>query len=165
MKIRMMLAVAAAALVTQSAWAESKVGFINTQRVMREAVPAVQAQKKLEKEFARRDQELQQMAKRLQTMKADFDKNSVTMSASDRRNKERDFGDLNREFQRKQREFREDLNVRQNEEMSVVLERANRTVKAIAEAEGLDIVLQDAVWASPRIDITEKVIKALADGN
>ena len=86
------------------------------------------------------------------------------MSESDKRNKEREFNDLNRDFQRKQREFREDLNQRRNEELAAVLERANKAIKAIAEAEKYDVILQEAVYAAPRVDITDKVIKALADG-
>ena len=151
------------ALAPYSAFAENKIGFVNTERVFKEAAPAVRAQKKLEKEFEKRDQELQRMAKQLQGMQENLEKNSVTMSETDRRNKEREFGDLNRDFQRKQREYREDLNQRRNEELASVLERANKSIKAIAEAEKFDIIFQEAVYASPRIDITDKVIKALAD--
>lgn len=163
---RTMLAVslsAAMLAVAGPAAADTKIGFVNTQRVFREAPAAVKAQKKLDGEFAKRDQELQSMAKKLQGMQEGLEKNSVTLSDADRRNKERELNDLNREFQRKQREFREDLNLRQNEEMASVLERANRAIKAIAEAEKYDLILQDAVWANPRLDITEKVIKALSD--
>ncbi|MEW5888048.1 MAG: OmpH family outer membrane protein [Pseudomonadota bacterium] len=140
-----------------------KIGFVNTERIFRDAAPAVRAQKKLEKEFEKRDQELQRMAKQLQSMQESLEKNSMTMSETDRRNKEREFNDLNRDFQRKQREFREDLNQRRNEELAQVLERANKAIKAIAEAEKYDIIFQEAVYANPRIDITDKVIKALAD--
>jgi outer membrane protein len=145
------------------ALAEMKIGFVNTERIFRDAAPAVRAQKKLEKEFEKRDQELQRMAKQLQSMQESLEKNSMTMSETDRRNKEREFNDLNRDFQRKQREFREDLNQRRNEELAQVLERANKAIKAIAEAEKYDIIFQEAVYANPRIDITDKVIKALAD--
>lgn len=157
--------VVAAVLLTTAfpAAAEMKIGFVNTERIFREAAPAVRAQKKLEKEFEKRDQELQRLAKQLQAMQENLDKNSVTLSESDRRNKEREFADNNREFQRKQREFREDLNQRRNEELASVLERANKSIKSIAEAEKFDIIFQEAVYASPRIDITEKVIKALSD--
>lgn len=103
------------------------------------------------------------MAKKLQSLQEGLEKNAVTLSESDRRNKEREINDLNRDFQRKQREFREDLNLRQNEEMAAVLERANKAIKAIAESEKYDLILQDAVWANPRLDITDKVIKALSD--
>jgi outer membrane protein len=153
------------ALISGPAMAEAKIGFVNSDRVMREAAPAVRAQKRLEKEFEKRDQELQRIAKELQTMHDGLEKNGLTLSDVDRRQKERDFNDLNRDFQRKQREFREDLNQRRNEELASVLERANKAVKQIAEAEKFDIIFQEAVYASPRIDITEKVIKVLTDGN
>ena len=119
---------------------------------------------KLEAEFARRDQELQRMAKQLQTMQEKLEKDSVTMSESDRRKQERDFSELSREFQRKQREFREDLNLRQNEENGAVIEKANKAIKRIAEAEKFDLILQDVVWVHPKLDITDKVIKALSEG-
>ncbi len=149
------------ALISTGVYAESKIGFVNSDRVMREAPAAVQAQSRLEKEFAGRDSELQSMAKELQAIQSDLEKNGLTMSEADRRKKERDFGDLNRDFQRRQREFREDLNQRRNEELAAVLDRANKAVKTIAEREKYDIIFQEAVYASPAIDITDKVIKEL----
>ena len=146
-----------------SAEAEMKIGFVNGQRVINESPQAAKAKKKLEKEFATRDQDLQKIAKQLQTMQESLDKNGVTMSDTDRQAKEREFNDLNRDFQRRQREFREDLNLRQNEEMSAIYERVNKAIKQIAEAEKFDLILQEAVYVSPRIDLTEKVIKALAE--
>jgi outer membrane protein len=157
------LAASLLTIAAPAAFAESKIGFVNSDRVMREAAPAVRAQQRLEKEFEKRDQELQRMGKELQSVQEDLERNGVTMAESDRRTKERSFNDLNRDFQRKQREFREDLNQRRNEELASVLDRANRTIKQIAEAEKYDVILQEAVYASPRIDITDKVIKALAD--
>lgn len=157
------LAAAMLGLAAPSALAESRLGFVNSDRVMREAAPAVRAQQRLEKEFEKRDQELQRVGKELQALQEDLERNGVTMAETDRRTKERQFNDLNRDFQRKQREFREDLNQRRNEELASVLDRANRAVKQIAEAEKYDVILQEAVYASPRIDITDKVIKALAD--
>ncbi|GBG01797.1 outer membrane protein chaperone [Azospira sp. I13] len=141
----------------------SKIGYVNTQRVFRDAPAAVKAQKKLDAEFSRRDQDLQSMAKKLQSLQESLEKNGVTLSDSDRRNKERELNDLNRDFQRRQREFREDLNLRQNEEMAAVLEKANKAIKQIAENEKFDLILQDVVWVSPKLDITDKVIKALSD--
>nr|WP_211161508.1 OmpH family outer membrane protein [Aromatoleum bremense] len=158
------LAAALLSVAAPAALAESRLGFVNSDRVMREAAPAVRAQQRLEKEFEKRDQELQRLGKELQALQEDLERNGVTMAEADRRNKERSFNDLNRDFQRKQREFREDLNQRRNEELASVLDRANRAVKQIAEAEKYDVILQEAVYASPRIDITDKVIKALADG-
>jgi outer membrane protein len=141
-----------------------KLGFVNTERILRDAVPAQRAQKKIEAEFQKRDQELAKIAGDLKRMQDDLDKNSVTMGEAQRRNREREFADLNRDFQRKQREFREDLNQRRNEELAQVVELANRVIRQIAEQEKFDIIFQDAVFASPRIDITDKVIKALDSG-
>jgi outer membrane protein len=163
--MRTLLLAAALAIAACPAWAQSgKLGFVNTERILRDAAPAQRAQKKIEVEFQKRDQELAKIAEQLKRMQGDLDKNSVTMSDSQRRNKEREFGDLNREFQRKQREFREDLNQRRNEELAQVVEQANRVIRQIAEQEKFDIIFQDAVFASPRIDITDKVIKALDSG-
>lgn len=153
-----------ALFVTGVGATELKVGYVNTQRIFRDAPAAQKAAKKLEGEFSRRDQDLQKMAKQLQGLQADLEKNSVTMAESDRRAKEKEFGELSREFQRKQREFREDLNLRQNEENAAVIEKANRAIKQIAEAEKYDLVLQDVVWVSPKLDMTDRVIKALAEG-
>ena len=157
------LAALVLAVFAQTAAAEVRVGFVNSDRVMKEAPPAKKAQQKLEKEFEKRDQELQRLAKQLQGMQEALEKNGMTMAEGERRNKEREFNELNRDFQRKQREFREDLNQRRNEELASVLERANKTIRQIAEAEKYDIIFQEAVYASPRIDITDKVIKALTE--
>jgi len=155
-----LLAVFASSSIAQS---ESRVGYVNLERILRDSAPAMRAQKKIEQEFAKRDQELGKMADQLKRLQDTLEKNAVTMSESERVKREREFADLNREFQRKQREAREDFNQRRNEELSGVIERANRAVKQIAEAEKYDVIFQEAVWASPRIDITDKVIKALDD--
>ena len=145
------------------ALAQSKVGFVSLERILREAPAAQRAQKKLEQEFSKRGQELAKMAEQLKKLQEGLDRNSVTMSESDRQKREREFGELNRDFQRKQREFNEDVAQRRSQELSEVIQRANLAVKQIAEAENLDVVLQNehVVWASPRIDITDRVIKAL----
>ncbi len=151
------------ALLAMPALAEMKLGFVNGQRVVNESQQAKKAKQKIEKEFEKRDQDLQQMSKRLKGLQESIDKNGVTMAESERRSKEREFNELNREFQRKQREFREDLNLRQNEEMAQIFERANKIIRQIAETEKYDLIVQEAVYFSPRIDITDKVIKALGD--
>src|SRR3954467_1957702 len=162
--IAALLAAGNAGAQAPAASPQFKIGFVNTERILRDATPAVRAQRKIEAEFKKRDDELARIADQLKRMQDDLDKNSVTMSETQRRNKEREFGDLNRDFQRKQREFREDLNQRRNEELAQVVETANRVIRQIAEQEKYDIVFQDAVFASPRIDITDKVIKALDSG-
>ena len=155
-----LLAVFASSSIAQS---EGRVGYVNLERILRDSAPAMRAQKKIEQEFAKRDQELGKIADQLKRLQDALEKNAVTMSESERTKREREFADLNREFQRKQREAREDFNQRRNEELSGVIERANRVVKQIAEAEKYDVIFQEAVWESPRIDITDKVIKALDD--
>ena len=141
-----------------------KIGFVNLDRILRDAPAAVAAQKKIEAEFARKDQEIGKLAEQLKKLEDTMQKNGPTMADGDRRTKERELGELGRELQRRQRDFREELNQRRNEELSGVLEQANRAVRQIAEAEKYDMVFQEAVWVNPRIDITEKVIKALGAG-
>jgi outer membrane protein len=156
----------AAALLCVPAWAmanDVKIGFVSTERLFREAAPAVRALKKLEKEFAPRDAEVQKLTKQAKDLQTQLEKEGVAMSETDRRNKEAELARLNRDLQRLQREFREDLNLRKNEELAQVLERANKVIQQIAEAEKFDLILQEAVYRSPRIDITDKVLKALAD--
>ena len=149
------------ALPATPALAEGKIGFVNTERIMRDSIPAQRAQKKIEGEFMKRDQELTRIAYQLKRLQEDLEKNSVTMAEGQRRTKERELGDLDRDFQRRRREFQEDLNQRRNEELAQVLEQANRAIRQIAELEKYDIIFQDAVYANPRIDLTDKVIKAL----
>jgi outer membrane protein len=145
------------------AQADGKIGFVNLDRILRDAAPAVRAQKKLEAEFQKREQELGKIADGLKRMQESLEKNAMTLSESERAKREREFQETNREFQRKQRELREDFNQRRNEELSGILERANRVVRQIAEAEKFDIIFQEAVYASTRIDITDKVIRSLDD--
>jgi outer membrane protein len=159
----LLVALMAALPIAQAVAAEMKIGYVNTQRIFRDAPAAQKAAKKIEAEFSKRDQDLQRMAKQLQSMQEGLEKNSVTMSESDRRNKERELNDLSRDFQRKQREFREDLNLRQNEENAAIIEKANKAIKQIAEADKFDLIVQDVVWVNPKLDITEKVIKSLSE--
>ena len=142
---------------------EVKIGFINSERLFREAAPAKRAQQKLEKEFAGRDAEIQKLSKQIRDLQTALEKDGVTMPEAERRDKERDLANKNRDLQRMQREFREDLNLRRNEELSAVQERANKVIQQIAVDEKFDAIIQDVVYASPRIDITDRVIKALAD--
>ena len=141
-----------------------KIGYVNTQRIFRDAPTAVKAAKKIEAEFSKRDQDLQRLSKQLQTLQESLEKNAVTMVESERRTKEKDLNEMSREFQRKQREFREDLNLRQNEENAAIIEKANKAIKQLAETEKFDLILQDVVWVSPKLDVTDKIIKALSEG-
>lgn len=163
MKLKQMAVslVLASACVAAPALADTKIGFVNTERLLREAPLSVTAQKKLEREFASREQELQKIAKQARDLQAQLDKDGVTMSDSDRKNKERDLGNLNRDLQRQSREFREDLNLRRNEELGQIQERARKAIQDIARTEKFDIVIEQAVYVDPKSDITDRVMKAL----
>jgi outer membrane protein len=156
------LVIAAALAVSVQAHAEDfRVGFVNTDRIFREANTAKAAQAKLEQEFAKREKELADMGNTLKNSSDKFDREAPTLPEATRNARQKQILDLDRDFQRKRREFQEDLNARKNEELQQVLERANRVVKQVAEAEKYDVVLQEAVYVNPKHDITDKVIKAL----
>jgi outer membrane protein len=142
--------------------AELKIGFVNTERVFREAAPAKRAQQALEREFSARNAELAKVEKQGRDLQTELERENVTMSEPARREKERQLADISRNFQRLQREIREDLNLRRNEELAKVQERATRVINQIAEQDKFDLIVQEAVFAASRIDITEKVIRALA---
>ena len=140
---------------------EFKMGFVNTERIFREAATAKQAQAKLEQEFAKREKDLVDAGNALKAASEKFEREAPTLSESQRTTRQRQLVEQDRDFQRKRREFQEDLNARKNEEQQVVVERANRAVKQVAESEKYDVILQEAVYVNPKLDITEKVIKAL----
>ncbi len=143
--------------------AEFKIGFVNQERILRESAPAKRGQAKLEKEFSARKAELDKMEKQGRDLETLLQKETVTLPDAERTAKERQLAQITRDFQRMQREFREDLNLRRNEELATLQERANKVIGDIAEKEKFDLILQEAVFASVKIDITDKVIKALAD--
>ncbi|WP_435870087.1 OmpH family outer membrane protein [Eleftheria terrae] len=140
---------------------ELKIGYVNSDRVLRDATPAKAAQARLEQEFSRREKELADMAAKLKTAGDKLEKEAPTLAESERSRRQRELVEQDRDFQRRRREFQEDLNSRKNEELSAVVERANRVIKQIFEQEKYDLILQEAVFAGPKVDITEKVIKAL----
>lgn len=144
---------------------ELKVGFVNLDRVLRDAAPAKAAQAKLETEFSRREKDLGDAEIRLKASSDKFEKDAPTLGESERSRRQRDLVEQDRELQRKRREFQEDLNQRKNEELASVLERANRVVKQIFDQEKFDLIVQEAVFASARVDITDKVIKSLNGGS
>lgn len=162
----MVVAVLAAVAGAPAANAQenARIGFVNTDRMLREAAPAKTAQTKLEQEFSRREKEIDDAGATLKTASERFEREAPTLSESQRQNRQRQLMDQDREFQRKRREFQEDLNSRKQEELQQILDRANRVVKQVAEAEKYDVILQEAVYVNPRLDITDKVIKALNAG-
>ncbi|GIX25135.1 MULTISPECIES: OmpH family outer membrane protein [Caldimonas] len=140
---------------------ELKIGYVNSDRVMRESAPAKAATSRLEAEFSRRDRELNELGARLKANSERLEKDAPTLSESERARRQRELVEQDREFQRRRRELQEDFNQRRNEELAAIIERANRVIKQIAESEKYDLIVQDAVHYSPRVDITDKVIKAL----
>jgi outer membrane protein len=140
---------------------ELKIGVVNSDRILRDSQPARAAMQKLEGEFAKRDKDLQEMGARLKTSAERFEKDGPIMSETDRVRRQRELAEMDREFQRKQREFREDFNQRRNEELQALLERTNRIIRQIAEQEKFDLIIQEAVYFNPRIDMTERVLRAL----
>jgi outer membrane protein len=149
------------ALVARAQAEDFRVGFVNTDRVFREANSAKAAQIKLEQEFARREKDLNDLGASLKTASDKFEREAPTLTEAQRSQRQKGLIDQDREFQRKRREFQEDLNARKNEELQAVLDRANRVVKQVAEQEKYDLILQEAVYINPKHDITDKVIKAL----
>lgn len=142
-----------------------RIGFVNTERILRDAEPAKASQQKLEREFSGREKEMQDITSKLKSMGERIDRDGAVLGDSDRMRLQREYADLEKDYQRKQREFREDLNQRRNEELAQVVERANQAIKDIAEKEKYDFILQEAVFASPRVDITDKVLRALSGGS
>jgi outer membrane protein len=140
---------------------ELKLGYVNSERVLRDSAPAKAAQAKLEAEFGRRERELNDIRNRLKAAADKFEKDAPTLSEAEKTRRQRELVDQERDLQRKQREFQEDLNQRKNEELAAVVERANRVIRQIFETEKYDAILQEVVFAGPRVDITDKVIRAL----
>lgn len=156
-----LLATALSFSVNASA-AELKVGYVQVDKILQEAPQTAETGKKLEREFSPRTAELERLQKQIRDIEAQLDKESLTISETDRKNKERDASNLKIDFQRKQRELREDINLRKNEELGTLQDRINKAVTSVAEAEGYDLVVYSGVaFASKKIDITDKVLKAL----
>ena len=158
-KIILGLAIAAAGFTASAQ--EFKVGVVNLDRIFREASSAKAAQTKLEQEFSKREKELTDLGAQLKTQSDKFEREAPTLAESQRTTRQRQLVDQDRTFQTKRREFQEDLSARKNEELQLVIERANKVVKSLAETEKYDLVLQESVYVNPKHDITDKVIKAL----
>ena len=165
MNIRILKTLVASTLLAGAAVGASaeelKIGYVNSDKVLRDAVPAKAAQAKLEAEFSKREKDLTDIASRLKSASDKLDKEAPTLSESERVRRQRELVDQDRELQRKRREFQEDLSQRKNEELGAVVERTNKVIKQIFETEKYDLILQEAVFWSPKVDITDKVIKAL----
>jgi outer membrane protein len=141
--------------------ADLKIGFVNTEKVFRESPLAIKAQKKLEKEFQSRESEIQKQVKQARELQNHLEKEGLTLSEADRGKKQKELANLTRDIQHAQREFREDLNQRKNEEFAGVQERARKVIMEIAEKEKYDLIVENVVYAGPKVDITDRVLKSL----
>lgn len=159
-RLSLALLLGAAALSAQ-AQEGMRIGFVNTDRILKEANSAKAAQTKLEQEFSRREKELVDAGNALKAAADKLERDAPTLSESQRNARQRQLVDQDRDFQRKRREFQEDLNSRKNEELQQVVDRANRAVKQIAESEHYDIIVQEAVYVNPKHDITDKVLRVI----
>ena len=159
---RGLLALVLGSVATVALAQDVKIGFVNTDRIFRESAPAKASQTKLEQEFSKREREVETLRGQLKAASDKFEKESPTLSESQRAIRQRQLVDLDRDLQRKAREFQEDLNLRKNEELQQVLERANRVIRQVAEAEKYDLIIQEAVYIHPKHDITDKVISGLS---
>lgn len=139
-----------------------KIGYVNSERVMRESAPAKVAESRIEADFGKRSKDLNELAARLKSAADKLEKDAPMLTEAERNRRERELLEQDRDVQRRRREFQEDLSQRRNEEYAAVVEKANKVIKTIADGEKYDLIVQDAVFASPRVDITDKVIKALA---
>jgi outer membrane protein len=139
-----------------------KIGFVSTERIFKESIPAVAAQKKIEKDFSEKEKQIQQMAERLVDLNKKYEQEQPVLAPSELVKRQKEIAEQEKEFQRKKREFDEDLLSRRQEEIALVLEKANRVIKQIAETEKFDLIVQDAVYYSPRIDLTDRILKILS---
>jgi outer membrane protein len=140
---------------------EVRIGIVNTERILRDSAPAKAAEIKLKQEFVKRDEELQKLAARLKETNDKLERDSAVLAETDRTKRQREAAELDRELQRRTREFREDVNQRKNEELSQVVERSRKVIRQVAEQEKYDLVVEDAIYFNARIDITDKVLRAL----
>ena len=156
-----LIAAAAVAAMTAATAADFKVGVVNPGRILSESAPAEAGQNKLKSYFKSREDEL---SRRIRTFKDKADKfvmGSGVLTETQRHNRRRDLAEEEREISRMQRALVEERNQRSQEESQIILSRANRIIQDIAKSQNYDLILQEAVWASPRADLTEQVIKRL----
>ena len=138
-----------------------RLGYVSLERILRDSAPAKAAQSKLDAEFSSRQKELTDTAARLKPLYDYLEKNSEVISDAERARRQKELSDQEKDFQRRQREFNEDLNQRKNEELAAVVDKANRVIKEIAQSGKYDMIFQEEVYINPRVDLTDQVIKIL----
>ena len=156
------LAVATLFLSSLSAYADLKVGYVEVQKILQEAPQTIEINKKLEKEFNVRSDKLKTDIKTLNDRQTAFNKDSLAMKDSEKESKTKGLDQLRIDIQRKDRELKEDFNIRKNEELAALQDQVNKAVTSVAKAEGYDLVVYNGVaYANEKIDITDKILKSL----
>jgi outer membrane protein len=143
---------------------ELRIGAVNVDRLMRDSEPAKAATAKLQQEFAKRDRDLKAAGAEFQAAAQKFERDAPTLSESQRLTSQRQLAEQERDLQRRQRTLQEDLGLRRNEETQALIERINRSIQQVATAEKYDLIVQEAAYINPRLDITETVMKRMASG-
>ena len=141
--------------------AELKIGYVNAVKVIEEAPQGEAALKKLESEFAPRDKQIVEMQNKLKQLEQELEKNALVLKDAEHRSKEFEIVSLKRDLRRATQEFREDYNLRRNEELAALQKIVQKTIAEIARQENYDLILESAVYASTRADITDKILKRL----
>jgi outer membrane protein len=154
-------AVLLATLCITPAWADTRIGIVDMDQILKQSPQAVAAENELKKEFSSREQDIRNMMQRSRDLQAQLQKDELTMSESELDDRQSDLADLNRKIERSQREFREDLSQRKNEQFNVVMKQAQKAIRAIALKDKYDIILDNAVYAGKRVDITDQVLKEM----
>lgn len=139
----------------------SRIGFVYTERLMTESKLAKAADAKLQAEFSKRQKQVDDMVQRYKQTREKFDEEAPKLSDLDRTKRTRELLDMEKDVQRMQREYNEDLFQRKNEERAAIAQKAYKLIEQVAEQDHLDVVLQEAIWTSPRIDITDRILKLL----
>jgi outer membrane protein len=159
------LVASAAPVAGAGAQTQIKIGFVNVSRLLAEAPQAQAASAALENEFANRRRDLENQQRDLKTREEKLQKDGAVMAENERRTAEKTLRDGQRELARKQNEFLEDLNVRRNEALGQLQRAVVQEIQTYAKSAGFDMVVADALYASPALDITGQVLTALQARN
>ena len=153
--------ITAVVLPAVSAQSVTRIGFVDPVRLIEQAPQGAKALESLEDEFQTREEELKNLHDRVQTMEADLEKNILVMDATDAQTRQREIENLKRRLARSQQEAREDYNLRRNEELAKLQTLVRQVIVDLARDQGFDLVVEQAVYVSDTVDITEQVLEVL----
>jgi outer membrane protein len=160
-RISIAVLITAVVLPAVSAQSVTRIGFVDPVRLIEQAPQGAKALESLEDEFRTREEELKNLHDRVQTMEADLEKNILVMDATDAQTRQREIENLKRRLARSQQEAREDYNLRRNEELAKLQTLVRQVIVDLARDQGFDLVVEQAVYVSDTVDITEQVLEVL----